>query len=143
VNYWAATIRIADYNGSVIYGGVVMNMRFFTISLLNFFTAIVEGFLALRFLLKLFGANPLAGFVDWVYAMSGVLLEPFRGIFGVKVLDNRYVLEFSTLFAMLMYAILALLLIALINLIAAAPGHRDALDDEVDDRPARRGRRLL
>ena len=94
-----------------------MNVRYIAANLLNFFTAVVEGFLGLRFVLKLFGANANNGFVNWVYEMSGALLEPFRGIFPARVFENQYVLEFSTLFAMLMYALLALLIIALINAI--------------------------
>lgn len=93
-----------------------MNIKYLTMSLLNFVLAVFESFLALRFLLKLFGANPSNGFVNWVYEMSGVLLEPFRGIFPAKVFENTYVLEFSTLFAMLIYAIAAILLVELLGM---------------------------
>jgi hypothetical protein len=92
-----------------------MPLRYIAVNLLNFFSAVVEGFLGLRFLLKLFGANPNTGFVDWVYEMSSVLLEPFRGIFPATVFENRFIFEFSTLFAMLMYAIIGLVLVYLIN----------------------------
>lgn len=98
-----------------------MDVRYVAVNLLNFFTAVVESFLGLRFLLKLFGANDTNGFVSWVYEMSDVLLEPFRGIFPAKVFENQYVLEFSTLFAMLMYAIIALLLMWLITAITPEP----------------------
>lgn len=98
-----------------------MDIRYVAVNLLNFFTAVVESFLGLRFLLKLFGANGNNGFVDWVYEMSGALLEPFRGIFPSKVFENQYVLEFSTLFAMLMYAIIALLIMWLITAITPEP----------------------
>jgi uncharacterized protein YggT (Ycf19 family) len=84
---------------------------------LNFFVGLVELFLAFRFVLKLFGANAANGFVDWIYDMSDALLEPFRGIFPVRVFENAYVLEFSTLFAMLVYLIAGLLLLALIDTI--------------------------
>lgn len=86
-------------------------------SLLNFLITLVEGFLLLRFVLKLFGANATNGFVSWIYDMSGALLDPFRGIFPQKVFENRYVLEFSTLFAMLIYLIVGMLLLALISAI--------------------------
>ncbi len=92
-----------------------MRVRYLAVNLLNFFTSVVEGFLALRFLFKLFGANAGSGFVQWVYDMSEVLLAPFRGIFPTTVVENRYVLEFSTLFAMLMYAVIALLISWVIN----------------------------
>jgi hypothetical protein len=39
--------------------------------------------LAIRFVLKLLGANPESGFVDFIYAVSGVLTAPFDNIFGV------------------------------------------------------------
>ena len=98
-----------------------MDVRSVAVNLLNFFTAVVESVLGLRFLLKLFGANDSNGFVDWVYEMSGALLEPFRGIFPTKVFENQYVFEFSTLFAMLMYAIGALLLMCLITAVTPDP----------------------
>jgi hypothetical protein len=98
-----------------------MDVRYVAVNLLNFFTAVVESVLGLRFLLKLFGANDGNGFVDWVYEMSGALLEPFRGIFPAKVFENQYVFEFSTLFAMLMYAIGALLLMWLITAVTPEP----------------------
>jgi uncharacterized protein YggT (Ycf19 family) len=83
-------------------------------NLVNLFTGIVTIFLGLRFILKLFGANDANDFVGWVYDMSAVLLEPFRGIFPVEVIERQYVLEFSTLFAMVIYAILGMLLLALV-----------------------------
>lgn len=97
-----------------------MRLREVAVNLLNVFVVAVEGFLGLRFILKLFGANAENGFVDWIYEMSAVLLEPFRGIFPTQVFENQYVLEFSTLFAMLMYALLALLVVAVIDAVAPA-----------------------
>lgn len=96
-----------------------MRLRYVAVNLLNFFVTVVEGFLGLRFILKLFGANGGNAFVSWVYDMSDVLLDPFRGIFPTKVFENRYVLEFSTLFAMLMYAVIGLVIMAIINAVTS------------------------
>ena len=63
-----------------------MRLRYIAVNLLNLFMAVVEGFLAFRFLLKLFGANASNAFVAWVYDMSAVLLEPFRGICRLRSL---------------------------------------------------------
>lgn len=90
-------------------------IRSLTDSLLYVISALVEFFLGIRFILELFGANASNGFVNWVYEMSSVLLEPFRGIFPTKVFESTYVFDFSTIFAMLIYAILALLVAALLN----------------------------
>jgi len=70
----------------------------------------VLAILGLRFVLRLFGASETAGFVSWVYEMSAVLLEPFRGIFPTQTFENQFVFEFSTLFAMIVYGLLGLLL---------------------------------
>jgi len=98
-----------------------MQIRNLTGYLLNLFFALVEGFLAIRFMLKLFGANASNDFVSWWYEMSDVLLSPFRGIFPAKVFENTYVLEFSTLFAMLMYAFAAIVFVYLLDVLLVKP----------------------
>jgi uncharacterized protein YggT (Ycf19 family) len=96
-----------------------LRLRDTAVSLLNVFIGAVLLFLGLRFVLRLFGANEANAFVGWVYEMSGVLLEPFRGVFPAHVFENQYVLEFSTIFAMLMYALLGLFLTWLITALTA------------------------
>lgn len=64
---------------------------------------IVVILLGLRFVLKLFGANPISPFVTWVYNSTGELLSPFRGIFISPTVENGFVLELSTLFAIIIY----------------------------------------
>lgn len=81
----------------------------------NFFIILVESFLGLRFLFKFLGANADNGFVEWLYRNSDGLLDPFRSIFPVEVIDGRYVVEFSTLFAMLAYALIGYLVLALVR----------------------------
>lgn len=86
-----------------------MNLARFVEGLINFFVGAVTVALGLRFILKLFGANSENGFVSWVYATSDVLLEPFRGIFPTRVFENNFVFEFSTFFALIVYALLGML----------------------------------
>jgi uncharacterized protein YggT (Ycf19 family) len=88
-----------------------MRIRDIAANLLNVFIGAVEVILGLRFALKLLGANASSDFVNWIYEMSGVLLDPFRGIFPARVFENRFVLEFSTLFAMLVYALIGMLML--------------------------------
>jgi uncharacterized protein YggT (Ycf19 family) len=71
--------------------------------------------LTMAFLLRLFGANPAAGFADWVYTAAGRIMEPFRGIFPTENLSANSVLDFSLLFAVIIYAIFALLIGALVH----------------------------
>ncbi|HLD81595.1 MAG TPA: YggT family protein [Patescibacteria group bacterium] len=82
--------------------------------LFNGIITLIEVFLSLRFVLKLFSANPQTPFVAWVYDTSQPLLKPFQGIFPSPVIEEGYVLEFTTLFALLVYAIFAWLLFDLV-----------------------------
>lgn len=94
-----------------------MRIRDIAANLLNLFIGAVEVILGLRFALKLLGASANSDFVNWIYEMSGTLLDPFRGIFPTRVFENRFVLEFSTLFAMLVYALIGMLILWLITVL--------------------------
>jgi hypothetical protein len=69
---------------------------------------------AMAFVLQLFGANPASGFAQWVYRSASRVTAPFRGIFPAHESGNS-VLDVSLLFAILMYALFALLVHALID----------------------------
>lgn len=92
-------------------------MRYILTKVIYGVFALAELFLGLRLVLKLFAANADNGFVGWVYETSGAILDPFRGIFPTQVFKNAYVLEFSTLFAMIIYAVIAMLIIYVIELL--------------------------
>jgi uncharacterized protein YggT (Ycf19 family) len=74
--------------------------------------------LTIAFVLELFGANPDADFADWVYEHAGRVMEPFRGLFEQHTIDGQSVVDFSLLFAMILYAILAIGLHALVSWLA-------------------------
>lgn len=59
--------------------------------------------LFLAFLLLLLGANPDAGFVEWVYRSVQRAMAPFRGIFEPIELTDSSTLDISILFAMIVY----------------------------------------
>jgi len=93
----------------------------FVLGLIDFFLGLAEIFLGLRILLRFFGANPDASFVNWIYNSSSVLLQPFRGIFPTTVIGHNHVIDFSALFAMVVYGLIALLFAALVGYVA--PSH--------------------
>jgi hypothetical protein len=72
---------------------------------------LIEVLLAFRFVLKLFGANPSSGFVDFIYSVTGVLTMPFDRIFTVATPESgdvvRSVFEPSILVAAVVYALIA------------------------------------
>lgn len=79
----------------------------------------IEIILILRFVLKLFGANPANGFVDFVYAVTGILTAPFDSIFGVtkpEAGNVDSVFEPSILVAAAVYALIGWGIVKLINL---------------------------
>ncbi len=76
-------------------------------------TYVIEILLALRVLLKMFGANPLAPFVAWVYETTRPLLTPFIGMFPSPRVET-FVIEFSALFALIVYLLAGELLITFI-----------------------------
>ena len=69
---------------------------------------------SLAFVLQLFGADPSSGFAQWVYRSASRVTAPFRGIFPSHVNGNS-VLDVSLLFAIIMYALFALLVSAAID----------------------------
>lgn len=62
--------------------------------------------LVLRVLLLLFAANPSTPFVEFIYRVSSDYLEPFRGIFPSKSLENGSYLDVASIFAIVVYLFL-------------------------------------
>lgn len=70
------------------------------------FLGILEAFIALRFLLKLIGANPESPIVALIYGFTYLFLFPFEGMTATPAAGGM-VLELSSLFAMGIYALIA------------------------------------
>ncbi|WP_017187312.1 YggT family protein [Alkalibacillus haloalkaliphilus] len=83
--------------------------------LINIVIGIVQLILGFRIILKLFGAAETAPFVEWVYNTSNPLLHPFEGIFPSTVLDGTFVIEFSAIFAFLIYTLIGYFLTSLVT----------------------------
>ncbi|GEL78629.1 YggT family protein [Tenuibacillus multivorans] len=82
--------------------------------LISILFGIVQFILGLRIILRFFGASETASFVEWIYGISEPLLRPFKGTFSNKVLDETYVIEFSSIFALLIYTMIGYMLTALV-----------------------------
>ncbi len=78
---------------------------------------LVEILLVFRFVLKLFAANPNASFVSWVYEMTQPLLQPFLFAFPTPSVGGGFTLEFTTLFAVFVYAFAGYLIQELLEVI--------------------------
>ena len=64
---------------------------------------VVEALLVIRFFLRALAANADAGFAQTVYAITGVLVAPFTGLFGTPQIASGAALELSTLIALIVY----------------------------------------
>lgn len=78
----------------------------FTRYVINIVFSLIEIILLLRFVLRLFGANILAPFVRWIYKVSSSLVDFFWGAFPTSRFNGEYVLEWNTLFALLIYTVI-------------------------------------
>lgn len=89
----------------------------------NYILGLIESLLLLRFLFKLSGANAGAGIVRFIYDFSDMLLIPFRFIFPTATVGNlRF--EWSTIIAMLLYALIVYGIVGLIDLFKTAETDR-------------------
>ncbi len=74
---------------------------------------LVEGLIAIRLILKALGANPSAGFSQFIYSISTPLVGPFIGLFSNPTYQNS-ILELSSIVALIVYALVAWLIAKLI-----------------------------
>ena len=70
------------------------------------FLGILEALIALRIGLKLVGANPASPIVALIYGFTQLFLFPFEGMIATPS-SGSIVLELSSFFAMLIYALIA------------------------------------
>jgi hypothetical protein len=91
---------------------------------------ILEALLAFRFLLRLFAANPAAGFTDFIYDATRPFVSPFTAVFNVTRVEGGSVFEWTTLLAMLVYWLLAWAVIRLF--LMGRPISKDEAADHLD-----------
>ena len=118
--------------------GFVLATRVVTY-LIYVYVVVVEIILIIGFFLLLFGANPSAGFTQWAYRNLDRVMEPFRGIFtpiqlGTTSGNVNAVFDTSVLFAMIIYAIVAMVLSALTRWLSGRLRYLDAAEAEAERR---------
>jgi len=80
-----------------------------------FIVGIINVLIAIRFALLLLGANQSAGFVDFIYGITSVLVAPFAGIFG-QPSYGEFVFDWSSLLAIAVYSLIAWGIVKLLTL---------------------------
>jgi YggT family protein len=77
---------------------------------------ILEGLLGIRFVLGMLGANPAAGFAQFIYGITAPFIAPFVGLFGQPRFEG-IVFEWNALVAIVVYALLAGVLVKVVTLV--------------------------
>ena len=88
---------------------------------LEWFLAVLEVILFIRFLLKIFGADPTNIFDNFIFSVTNILLFPFTGIVPSFSLHLNQAFEFSTLFAMAIYFLVFYALARFLRILVSAP----------------------
>ncbi len=82
--------------------------------------SVLEALIALRILLKLIGANPESLLVASIYGVTSLFLFPFTGLVQSQTVGSL-VLEISSMFALVVYALIAALVEKIITLASSLP----------------------
>jgi hypothetical protein len=81
---------------------------------------ILEALILLRIGLKMIGANPDSQIVNLIYGITSLFLFPFKDLIGSPTSGNM-VLELSSMFAMLIYGLIAWVIERIVWLIFYRP----------------------
>ncbi len=93
--------------------------RLTIVNVIWFVLGALEILLVFRLVMKLLGANPASGFVNFVYSLSSLFVSPFRGIFTSPTAQGDItvaVFETAVVVAMVVYALLGWGLVKLASL---------------------------
>jgi uncharacterized protein YggT (Ycf19 family) len=77
---------------------------------------IVIMLIAIRVLLKALAANTGAAFTSFIYNITDPLVAPFQGIFATPSSSRGSVFEFSSLVAIVVYALIAWAIVRLLDI---------------------------
>ena len=83
------------------------------VQFIYYLLGLLEIVLAFRFVLKLLGANPAAGFTQFVYSLSHPFVAPFLTVFQVGEIQGT-TFEWTTLLAMFVYWLIAVAIVQLL-----------------------------
>lgn len=90
---------------------------------------VVETILGFRLFLKLAGANAGSPFTSFIYNISYPLAAPFLGILRTPATPDGFVLESSTILAMMVYVVVAYGVVYFIKLIK--PTSKEEIEETV------------
>lgn len=96
-----------------------------------YLVGLLEVLLAFRFVLKLTGANPVAGFTNFIYSFTWPFTAPFNAVFSKTTVEGS-IFEWTTLLAMLVYYLVAFAIVKLflMSKTVSTPEAAEKLDEQ-------------
>lgn len=93
---------------------------------------IIEILLAFRFIFKLLGANPAAGFSSFIYGVTYIFATPFLSVFRSSRIVEGSLFEWTTLLAMFVYWVIAAGIIKLFSMgrTVSTPEAAEKMDEQ-------------
>jgi uncharacterized protein YggT (Ycf19 family) len=88
---------------------------------LQWFLMVLEAILVIRFLLRMFGADPANLFANFIFSLTDILLVPFNGIVPSLSLHTNQAFEISTLIAMGIYFLIFYALKRFLRILISSP----------------------
>lgn len=88
---------------------------------LQWFLMVLEAILVIRFLLKMFGADPTNLFASFIFSLTDILLVPFKGIVPSPSIHTNQAFEISTLIAMGVYFLIFYALKRFLRILISSP----------------------
>jgi uncharacterized protein YggT (Ycf19 family) len=113
-------VRPAEYRRDVVQKDAV-SPAFGIAWVVYVLLGIGVGLLIIRVLLKALAANTGADFTRFIYGITDLLVAPFQGIFATRQAGTGSVFEFSSVVAIVVYALVAW---AIVRLAALASRRR-------------------
>jgi hypothetical protein len=95
--------------------------------------SLLQILLAFRFVLKMMGANPEAGFTNLIYAVTWPFTAPFFAVFSKTTVQGS-IFEWTTLLAMFVYWLIAAGIVHLLRMskTVSTPEAAQKLDEKED-----------
>lgn len=108
-------VRPVDYRRDVVQTEEV-SPAFRLAQIIYVVFGIAIALIIIRVILKALAANQGAGFTSFVYGVTNPLVAPFQGIFATPQAGTGSVFEFSSIVAIIVYALIAWALVRLIEI---------------------------
>lgn len=103
---------------------------FKTYQVIWYLFGLLEILLGFRVFLKLIAANPGNYFASFIYNLSYIFITPFTGIVDISMMPQGSILEWTTILAMIVYAVLAIILIYFLQLFK--PASAEEVEETID-----------